>query len=142
MARHRRRLSGPLLDRVDLVSHLQRDAAHDLHEAPLTSSQKARERVTDARERQAARLAGDGVSVNAHMDVRMLLRHVSLDFHGEALVRRARESGLLSARGQQRLLRVARTIADLDGSEHVRARHVGAALALRPESGAEGSRAA
>jgi len=142
MARHRRRLSGPLLDRVDLVTHLERDAAHDLREAPLTSSRKARERVTDARERQAARLKDDGVSVNAHMDVRMLLGHASPDLHGEALLRRARESGLLSARGQQRVLRVARTIADLNGSERVRARHVGAALALRPESGAEGSRAA
>jgi magnesium chelatase family protein len=142
MARHRRRLSGPLLDRVDLVTHLERDAGHDLHAAPLTSSQKARERVIDARERQAVRLRDDGVTVNAHMDVRMLLRDAGLDFRSEALLRRARESGMLSARGQQRMLRVARTIADLNGSERVRARHVGAALALRPESGVEGSRAA
>jgi len=142
MARHRRRLSGPLLDRVDVVTHLERDEAHDLHATPLTSSKKARERVTAARERQAARLRDDAVTLNAHMDVRMLLRHVPLDARGEAMVRGARERGLLSTRGQHRVLRVARTIADLNGSECVRARDVGAALALRPEAGLEGSRAA
>jgi len=142
MARHRRRLSGPLLDRLDVVTHLERDEAHDLHATPLTSSERARERVTAARERQAARLKDDGVAVNAHMDVRMLLKHVRLDANSEAMVRRARETGLLSARGQHRVLGVARTIADLRGSERVQPRDVGAALALRPESGLEGSRAA
>jgi magnesium chelatase family protein len=142
MARHRRRLSGPLLDRIDLLTRLERDGTHDLNMAPLTSSKNARERVTIARERQTARLRDDGVTVNAHMDVRMLLRHVSLDEKSDAMMRRARESGMLSARGQHRVLRVARTIADLNGSEHVRARDVGGALALRPEAGLEGSRAA
>ena len=56
MARHRRRLSGPLLDRLDVVTHLERDGADDLHATPLTSSERARELVTAARERQAARL--------------------------------------------------------------------------------------
>src|SRR5271165_33677 len=82
MARHHRRLSGPLLDRIDLLTHLERDGAHDLNAAPLTSSRKARERVTRARERQAARLKEDGVTVNAQMDVRMLGRHVRLDSRG------------------------------------------------------------
>ncbi len=142
MVRHRRRLSGPLLDRVDVVSHLERDVAHDLHATPLASSARARDRVTAARERQAARLKDDGVAVNAHMDVHMLLKHVSLDTKSEAMVRRARETGLLSARGQHRVLGVARTIADLRGSERVRPRDMGAALALRAEAGLHGSRAA
>jgi magnesium chelatase family protein len=135
-------MSGPLLDRIDVVTHLQRDAAHDLHATPLTSSERARDRVTAARERQAARLRDDGAVVNAHMDVRMLLKHVSLDAKSEAMVRRARETGLLSARGQHRVLSVARTIADLRGAERVQSRDVGAALALRSEAGLEGSRAA
>jgi magnesium chelatase family protein len=142
MARHRRRLSGPLLDRIDLLTHLERDDTHDLNTTPLTSSKKARERVTLARERQAARLKEDGVTLNAHMDGRMLQRHVRLDERSEAMVRRAREGGLLSARGQHRVLRVARTIADLNGCERVRARDVGGALALRPEASLAGSRAA
>jgi magnesium chelatase family protein len=133
MARHHRRLSGPLLDRIDVLSNLEREHPHDLNAAPLTSSEKARERVTLARERQEARLKEDGVSVNAHMDARTLARHVKLDSKSEAMVRRACEGGLLSARGQHRALRVARTIADLSGSERVRARDVGAALVLRAD---------
>jgi magnesium chelatase family protein len=142
LARHRRRLSGPLLDRVDLLTHLERDGAHDLNAPPLTSSARAREQVVQARERQAARLAADGVTVNAQMDVSMLRRHARLETRGEAMLRSAHERGLLSARGQHRVLRVARTIADLGGSERVRARDLGAALALRPEAGLAAGRAA
>jgi magnesium chelatase family protein len=141
LARHRRKLSGPLLDRIDLLVNLERDGAHDLSTPPLTSSARARERVTEARERQAARLGEDGASVNAQMNVRMLQRHAKLEERGEEMLRRASERGLLSARGQHRMLRVARTIADLGGSERVRGRDVGAALALRPEAGLQGSRA-
>ncbi|MGA2453354.1 MAG: YifB family Mg chelatase-like AAA ATPase [Solirubrobacteraceae bacterium] len=141
-ARHRRRLSGPLLDRIDLASSLQRDLADDLLAAPLTSSARAREQVADARERQAARLAAEGVAVNAQMDGRMLRRYARLDERGQEMLRGARRAGLLSARGETRVLRVARTIADLDASERVRARDLGAALALRPEPTIEGNRAA
>jgi magnesium chelatase family protein len=142
MARHRRRLSGPLLDRIDLLTNLDRDSAHDLNAAPLTSSDHAREQVTLARERQAARLEEDGIRVNAQMNVRLLQRHTRLERKGEEMLSRAREQGVLSARGQHRVLRVARTIADLGASKRVRARDVGAALALRPETGLQGSRAA
>jgi magnesium chelatase family protein len=124
MARHRRRLSGPLLDRIDLLANLQRELTHDLRAPALMSSEQARERVASARERQAARLAAEAVAVNAHMDARMLALHVRL-----------------SARGEHRVLRVARTIADLDASKRVRARDLGAALALRPDVTLTGSRA-
>jgi magnesium chelatase family protein len=142
LVRHRRRLSGPLLDRIDLLTHLERDRRHDLHAAPLTSSTNARELVSRARERQAARLHADGVAVNAHMDVRMLQKHVKLDEKGDEMLREGGERGMLSARGQHRVLRVARTIADLNGSERVRARDLGAAIALRPEASLAGPRAA
>ncbi len=142
LERHRRRLSGPLLDRIDLLSQLEHDGAHDLRGEPLTSSERARARVTEARERQAVRMREDGVSVNAHMDVPMLQRHARLDERGERMLRDAARTGLLSARGQHRVLRVARTIADLGGSERVRARDVGSALALRPDIGLASSRAA
>jgi magnesium chelatase family protein len=142
MARHRRRLSGPLLDRIDLLANLQRDLAHDLRATPLMSSEQARERVARARERQAARLAPEGVAVNARMDVGMLRRHVRLDHRSQEMLRVARQGGLLSARGEHRVLRVARTIADLEGSERVRARDLGAALALRADVSLAGSRAA
>jgi len=142
MTRHRRRLSGPLLDRLDLLVHLEHDHLHDLKAAPLTSSARARERVMMARERQAARLGEHGVIANAQMDVGMLQRYLRLDSRSEAMLRSARERGLLSARGEHRVLRVARTIADLNGCERVRARDIGGALALRPEASLAGNRAA
>ncbi|MGD0454893.1 MAG: YifB family Mg chelatase-like AAA ATPase [Solirubrobacteraceae bacterium] len=142
MARHRRRLSGPLLDRIDLLSTLQRDLAEDLRAPALMSSAQAREQVACARARQAARLAPEGVAVNAQMDGRMLRRHVQLDERGQEMLRAASQRGLLSARGEHRVLRVARTIADLDASGRVRACDLGAALALRPEPSVAGNRVA
>ncbi len=142
LARHRRRLSGPLLDRIDLVAQFEHHAAHDLDAPPSTSSREARAQVIAARKRQAARLRDDGVAVNAHMDSRMLRRHARLSDRGEKLLRGARERGMLSARGQHRVLRVARTIADLDGCERVRPGHVAQAIALRGDGSLAGGRAA
>jgi magnesium chelatase family protein len=140
LARHRRRLSGPLLDRMDLLVHLRRDGTRELAAAPLTSSREAATRVALARERQLARLGADGLTVNAEMDARLLREHAALDEKGERMLRDAGARGLLSARGQHRALRVARTIADLNASERIRASDLGAALALRPEVGVHGSR--
>jgi magnesium chelatase family protein len=142
LARHRRRLSGPLLDRIDLLVNLERDRAHDLDAAPLMSSKAAREAVALARERQAARMKRDGLAVNAHMDGRALRKHARLDEKGDAMLRDARERGMLSARGQHRVLRVARTIADLNASGRIRPTDLGAAIAMRPDAGTAGSRAA
>jgi magnesium chelatase family protein len=142
MARHHRRLSGPLLDRMDLVVHLQHASGDGLDGASVASSREARERVLCARECQARRLGGDGVAVNAHMGPRAVREHARLDGHGQELLRRARAGGMLSARGELRTLRVARTIADLNGSERVRPADLGAALALRPEAGIANSYAA
>jgi magnesium chelatase family protein len=137
MARHNRRLGGPLLDRIDMHVRLgaatgadhHGDGEHDL-QAP-TSSAAAREQVLDARGRQARRLRGSGARTNADMDGRLLAEHVRTGSSGERLLQGARASGLLSARGEQRLLRVARTIADLEERERVRASDIGAAFAMR-----------
>ncbi|HEV3319188.1 MAG TPA: YifB family Mg chelatase-like AAA ATPase [Solirubrobacteraceae bacterium] len=142
MARHRRKLSGPLLDRIDLQAKLENAGSEGLGAEPWTNSAKARERVTEARERQARRLREECTTVNAHMDVRMLERHARLDEQGQRMLRDAQSQGTLSARGQHRTLRVARTIADLNGCERVRVRDIGVALSLRPETGLRGSRAA
>jgi magnesium chelatase family protein len=140
LARHRRRLSGPLLDRIDLFAGLGRAGAAAIDAEPLTSSARAGERIAQARSIQAARLRHERVSLNAHMDARMLLGHAAPDEGGAEMLRRAGESGVLSARAQHRVLRVARTIADLAASERVRARDIGAALALRPEAARAGTR--
>jgi magnesium chelatase family protein len=131
LERYRRRLSGPLLDRIDLRVDLHRPEDHG---AGSTSSERGRERVLLARERQERRLRGTGVAVNSAMGVRLLKEHVHLDGEGERLLGAAGERGLLSRRGEHRVLRVARTIADLSGCERVRAHDVGAAIALRPVS--------
>jgi magnesium chelatase family protein len=90
MARHRRRLSGPLLDRIDLLLNLQREGAREPGAAPSMSSAEAREQVTRARELQGARLGPDGVWLNAQMDARLLGRHARLDERGCEMMRRGR----------------------------------------------------
>ncbi len=142
IARHRRKLSGPLLDRLDLLVHLQRPAAEALEGPPVTSSDEVREIVQRARERQAARLAGTGVLTNAGMTARLIREHVRADGAAQRWLRNAYERGTLSARGHQRVLRVARTIADLDGSDRVHVDHVRAALSLRQDDIVEGAVAA
>jgi magnesium chelatase family protein len=142
LARHRRRLSGPLLDRIDLLVSMERAAVDHIGGETTTSSAHAREQVIEARERQASRLREEGILVNAQMDARMLRRHVRLDEGGKSTLAASRERGLLSARGQHRALRVARTIADLEHSERVKHEHLARAFSLRPEAGLSGRRAA
>ncbi|HEU4656440.1 MAG TPA: YifB family Mg chelatase-like AAA ATPase [Capillimicrobium sp.] len=129
--RHRRRLSGPLLDRIDIVQAVERPTAAALGAPPATSSAAIREQVQAARERQARRLHGTGATCNAHMDGGLVRRHVRLDDGGRRALSDAYESERISARGHDRVLKVARTIADLAGSDDVTAEHVLRALALR-----------
>lgn len=142
LARHRRKLSGPLLDRIDLQAALENAGPQGLGARPWTSSVRARERVLQARERQEHRLRGEPVALNAHLDARLLARHARLDEPGERLLCEAQARGTLSARGQHRALRVARTIADLGGRERIDPRDIAVALALRTGVGPRASRAA
>jgi magnesium chelatase family protein len=135
LARHRRRLSGPLLDRIDLLVAFEHRTAQALSDPPAISSALARERVRAARERQAARLREAGIAVNAQMDARTLDRHVTLSAGCERLLRAASERGLLSARGAHRVLRVARTIADVNGAERIGTDELAEAIALRGDAG-------
>jgi magnesium chelatase family protein len=132
--RHRTRLSGPLLDRIDLSVHLRRTrnvAGGDGRQ----HSQALREQVLKARAIQARRLRGTGVTTNAELDARLLREHARLDERADALFAGACHSGALSARGAHRVLKVARTIADLSGRRTVADRDVAHALALRAETG-------
>jgi len=142
LRRHRRRLSGPLLDRMDLLVTVERPQERELRAPPLTSSARARERVLAARQRQQARLASAGGGCNGEMDSRLARRHVRLDRAAELALGAAYERNALSARGRHRVLRVARTIADLDGRDRVSAADVLMAVSLRQRDLAEGSLAA
>ena len=128
LAKHRRRLSGPLLDRIDLQLTVQRPTADELGGAgDIVTSAQARERVIEARARQLRR-AG---RCNAHVSTAELRASAGLDHHGDRLLSRAYETGHISARGHHRVLRVARTIADLAGRDAVAAQDVAQALGLR-----------
>ena len=133
VARHRRKLSGPLLDRMDLLVHMPRPESEALEQDVGTTSAEALAAVLEARERQAHRLAGTDCRTNAELTPRMLSTLVRADADARSVLRDAYAQGKLSARGHGRILRVARTIADLDGSARVRAGDVRVALSLRHE---------
>ncbi len=135
--RHRRRLSGPLLDRIDLLVGVQRPAPEELAGGPLSSSAEARERVVEARARQAHRLAGSEATCNADMDTATLRSRLRMSASAHDALMDAYSSGHLSARGHHRALRVARTIADLHGAEGVERAHVLETLSLRQHGPAE-----
>jgi magnesium chelatase family protein len=130
--RYQRRLSGPLLDRVDIVCQVSAPPPADL----VTGAQGERSavirgRVVAARERQRNRLGTGPVACNADMDGRLTRHHVPVGEVAERrLVRRA-EAGGLSGRGHDRVLRLARTIADLAGRERVESDDVDEALGYR-----------
>ncbi len=142
LRRHRRKLSGPLLDRMDLLVTVGRPTEDELRAPAETSSAEARACVALARERQHARLDGSIARCNSEMDARLVRRHVRLDDQADRLLAEAYATGSLSARGRLRVLRVARTIADLDGSERVSNGHVLTALGLRQRAGAQTALAA
>lgn len=135
--RHRRRLSGPLLDRMDLLVNVARPTEHELRAPPTTDSVRARARVADARERQQARLAGSAARCNGEMDSRLVGRHVVLELPAQDALAQAYEAGALSARGRHRVLRVARTIADLEHHDRVTQADLLTALGLRQRGAVE-----
>jgi magnesium chelatase family protein len=138
VARYRRRLSGPLLDRMDILVDVHRPEPADFDAPPHCDSASERARVVAARARQSLRLAGTPATCNAHLDAGLLRDHARPHQQGRAVLRRAYDRGTLSPRGHDRVLRVARTIADLDDSDVVRAPHLLEALGLRQELGGAG----
>lgn len=136
------RISGPLLDRIDLQIEVPAISAADLVlPAPAESSAKVRVRVLAARACQRQRFAErkfPGVRTNAEASGRLLEEIARPDGDGAALLRRAAETLQLSARGFHRTLRVARTLADLDGADTVARIHVAEALSYRGETMRQG----
>lgn len=126
-ARYERRLSGPLLDRIDLVVDVPRPTAEELAAGPVTTSEAARALVLGARERRRER----GPDANARPRARAPRDGAGLPGAAVALLARVYASGAISARGRDRAIRVARTIADLDGSHEVLETHVLEALGYR-----------
>jgi magnesium chelatase family protein len=130
--RYMGRISGPLLDRIDLHIEVPAVPFQDLSaHADGTSSALMREQVNRARQVQRRRFGADGHRLNAHMTGRQLRKHCALDEAGKGLLRQAMEDLGLSARAHDRILRVARTIADLEGSADIQEAHVTEAIGYR-----------
>ncbi|GAB6933504.1 YifB family Mg chelatase-like AAA ATPase [Calditerricola satsumensis] len=130
--RYRGRLSGPLLDRIDLHVNVPRQTYREwAAEAKCEPSAAIAARVRQAWAMQAERFRGTGVTCNAEMTPALLRRHCVLRREAASLLRRAFDALGLSARAHDRILKVARTIADLAGSETVEAEHVAEAIQYR-----------
>ena len=126
------RISGPLLDRIDIHIEVQSVPFQELSaSADGTSSASMREQVNRARQAQRERFGPDSHRLNGRMTSRQLRRHCVLDEEGRNLLKNAMEDLGLSARAHDRILRVARTIADLEGSSDIRPSHLSEAINYR-----------
>ncbi len=130
--RYRQRISGPLLDRIDIHLEVPAVQFRELSSAePGESSTAIRERVMAARTVQASRFAKTKTRCNSRMTAKMIKAHCALGEAAAGLIQMAMTELNLSARAYDRILKVARTIADLDGQESIRPEHVAEAIQYR-----------
>lgn len=130
--RYHSRISGPLLDRIDLVVEVPALDYEELRRrTPSEPSAAIKQRVNAARQLQRERFGGDGTMCNAHLGTKELRQFCALSPEGEELMHQAFDAMGLSARSYDRILRVARTIADLAGSETIEPEHVAEAIQYR-----------
>ena len=134
--RYTRKISGPLLDRIDIHIRVPQVAYKDLSSRQKAeSSSIIRERVAAARERQLARLRPCGIFANAQMNHAMLKEMCPLDGAAQSLLEAAFKKMNLSTRSYDRIIKLARTVADLDGAENIEAKHIAEAVQLRNDVG-------
>lgn len=132
--KYQRKISGPMIDRIDLHIHVPSLRYEELEGASSgEESRDVRERVANARIRQRERFQNEGIAKNSEMNVRQVKRYASPDEKGKEVLRNAVEKYALSARGYHRLLKLARTIADLTGEREVASTHILEALRYRPQ---------
>ncbi len=130
--RYRNKLSGPLLDRIDLHVEVPRVPHKDLTDIkPAESSSTIRQRVNRARKIQQQRLASSGLHANSQMQARHIRKFCKLDEKGDQLLEQVTDKLGLSARSFTRILKLARTIADLAGVEQIETVHLAEAIQYR-----------
>lgn len=133
--RYKSRLSGPLLDRIDMIINVPRLTADELLNInePSESSAQIRERVVKARKIQAKRYKDEGIFTNAELTANQIEKYCPLDEDGQQLMKSASIKYKLSGRKYSRILKLARTIADLAGSENITVLHLSQALQYRTD---------
>ena len=139
-SRYQKRISGPLLDRIDIHIEVPRVEATLRVDEKLSDdrlgepSAAIRKRVEVARARQAARFEGTRMLANADMGSGEVRDYCRLDDAGKSLLKAAMQQLHMSARAYHRILKLARTIADLAGSEEIQTAHLAEAIQYRPRS--------
>jgi magnesium chelatase family protein len=130
--RYRAKISGPLLDRIDIQIEVPAVKYRDLVDRTDTeASEIIAGRVEACRSIQKERLSHSRIHCNAQMPARLIRKHCEPDEAGHRLLKLVTERLGLSARSYSRILKVARTIADLDRSEHIREQHLAEAIQYR-----------
>ncbi|MEX0919263.1 MAG: YifB family Mg chelatase-like AAA ATPase [Parcubacteria group bacterium] len=136
LARYRRKMSGPIMDRIDIWLEVDRVAPHELSDAIPEGerSETLREKVREARSLQQKRFEGKkNLNKNAEMSARDLVSLISVEKEAEKMLNLAAERLGFSPRVYHRMIKVARTIADLEGSETVKSEHILEAVEYRPK---------
>ncbi|MFN2304237.1 MAG: YifB family Mg chelatase-like AAA ATPase [Anaerolineales bacterium] len=132
--RYQKRISGPLLDRIDIHMQVPRVAYQKLRDMrPGEASVIVRVRVEAARQRQRERFEGTGIASNADMHPAQIRKYCALDEDCQSLMKTAMRQLQLTARAYHRVLKLARTIADLAGAEDITQVHLAEALQYRPK---------
>jgi magnesium chelatase family protein len=133
VSRYQKRISGPLLDRIDIHIDVPRVEYEKLSDDRLGEPSAAiRKRVAAARDRQLERFEGTNLLANADMGPAEVREYCQVDDAGKGLLRAAMQQLHMSARAYHRILKLARTIADLAGSEGIETAHLAEAIQYRP----------
>ncbi|MEW5805445.1 MAG: YifB family Mg chelatase-like AAA ATPase [Patescibacteria group bacterium] len=132
--KYQKKLSGPLLDRIDLIVKVPRiNFAQLKAEKDSRATEKIKQKVRRAREQQKQRFENEKILTNSEMKLKQIEKFCQLDSSSEQLIEKAEKQFILSPRAIHRILKVSRTIADLDGSENIKMPHLAEALQYREE---------